>query len=292
MLLLLSHVLAFSTLFVASISDLKTTEVPDSISVIGVIGGLLLHIGASLQQGVNVHSLLNLSLMLSEPLTWLQALGDPLMWSLGIGAVFSIYGWGMYFLGMWGGADAFAMSILGFAAPYGLSGPGVMHSLNMFLNMMIAGFIYTLVFAFYKAVKNPSVWDKTLENIRKDEKKLSVFIVFAALFSSLGLRGGFSPYLYFGMFVSLVLLYEFLHTIQEEVLKEEVEVSELEGGEVLGGENAGLVKGVDDEKISDLDAGKVVVREGILFVPVFPIALLITDVFGGGAYWMMALISV
>ncbi len=291
MLILFSHVLAFSTLFIAAISDLKTTEVPDSISIVGVVGGLLLHLAASLQHGINVHVLLNFSLLLSEPLTWFQALGDPLLWSLGVGAVFSIYGWGTYFLGMWGGADAFAMSILGFAAPYSLSGPGLTYSLNLFLNMMLAGFIYTLVFALYKAVQNPSVWHKTLENIQRDEKKISLFIVFAGLFSALGLRGGFSPYLYFFMFLSLVLLYEFLNTIQEEALKEEVNVSDLEGGEVLGGEDSGLIKGVDDEEIGSLEKEKVTVVEGVRFIPVFPIALLVTDVFGGGIHWLMMLFS-
>jgi len=74
---------------------------------------------------------------------------------------------------MWGGADAFAMSVLGFAAPYSLTGFGLIHSVDLFLNIMIAGFLYTIVFAFYQASKQPEVWKDTWDQIKKTGKKES-----------------------------------------------------------------------------------------------------------------------
>jgi len=53
MLLTLSYTLALAVLFAAAISDLKTTEVPDWLSVIGVVGGVVLHAAASYQAGID-----------------------------------------------------------------------------------------------------------------------------------------------------------------------------------------------------------------------------------------------
>ncbi|MFB6147902.1 MAG: hypothetical protein ABEJ66_03385, partial [Candidatus Nanohaloarchaea archaeon] len=77
MFVIFSHLVAFSSLFIAAVSDLKTTDVPDIFGFAGVIGGVALHAAAAYTSG---------SL-------------EPLLWSLGAGLVFSLYGWGLYLLG-------------------------------------------------------------------------------------------------------------------------------------------------------------------------------------------------
>ena len=343
MLLVLSHALAFSTLFLNSLFDLKNEgNIPDLFSIVGVVGGILLHSMASLNAGFDLSVLLNFGILIQNPFIWLQALGDPLLWSLGVGIVFSIYGWGLYVLGMWGGADAFAMSVLGFAAPYSFSGPGIVHGIDLFLNIMIAGFGYTLLFAFYKALKKPEIWRATWKQLKQDEKRVSLEIVAAGLLGFVGeYTGGFNGMFYFVFFVSLIFLYRFLHNIQEDLLSHEVDVGQLEVGEVIAEDLnlgthevrrknvlgsaiesfrssikridrpvlAGLedrllnlenrvgypeIVGVTSEQIIELEERgikKVEVKEGIKFVPVFPIALVLTDATGLGIMAFQLLVS-
>jgi len=255
----------------------------------GVAGGLVLHSFASYRAGIDIQTITNVSLILDSPLLWLQALGDPLMWSLGVGIAFSIYGWTLYFLGLWGGADAFAMSVLGFAAPYGFAGPEIAHSINLFINIMIVGFFYTLGFAFYKAFKKKSVWYKTWQDIKEQELRITVEILLATLLSLIGtLSGSFNGLMYFLVLVSFIFLYRFLKNIEEGLLTQEVPVSELEGGEVLARteEKGGMIKGITQEEIDSLEVDKVSIKEGVRFIPVFPVALVITLAFGGGIEWL------
>lgn len=294
MLIVLSHALAFSTLFLAAVFDLKTTEVPDPISIVGVVGGIILHFMASLSAGFNLNTLLNVSLIFQNPATWLQALGDPLLWCLGVGTAFSIYGWGVYFLGMWGGADAFAMSVLGFAAPYSIAGLGLLHGVDLFLNIMIAGFLYTILFAFYQAAKRPEIWKDTWNQIKEQERRISAEIAGAGLLGFIGeYTGSFNGLFYFGFFVLLIFLYRFLKNIQDSLLSTEVAVSELEGGEVLASEEeeGGKIVGITEDEIKELDQETVEIREGIRFIPVFPVALVMTDVFGIGIMFFQLLVS-
>jgi hypothetical protein len=195
---------------------------------------------------------------------------------------------------MWGGADAFAMSVLGFAAPYSLTGFGLIHSVDLFLNIMIAGFLYTIVFAFYQASKQPEVWKDTWDQIKKQEKRVSAEIVGAGLIGFIGeYTGSFNGLFYFGFFLLLIFLYRFLKNIQDNLLSKEIPVSELEGGEVLAAEEeeGGMIVGITEEEIQELDQDTVEIREGIRFIPVFPIALLMTDVLGVGILFFQILVS-
>lgn len=310
--IILSHALGFAFLFIGAIFDLRTTEVPDWVSALGIGSGLLMHAIASLTSG-------NL---------------EPLTWSLGVGLVFSIYGWGMYFLGMWGGADAFAMSVLGFAAPYSIQGVSMLYPVNLFLNILLAGFIYTLGFAFYRALKHPTIIQSFMQRLQGDSSRIMVEILLAALFSGIIYFLGMEGLVYFAAMVSLVFLYRFLKVLENESLSQQIGIDELEEGDVIGLENLDIgaarkkgglgralesvrkfvqglgfsrfssilkdaeervgypeVVGVSEDEIHELrNSGveTVEVREGARFVPVFAIALFVTDVFGGGIFLLVS----
>lgn len=313
MFVVFSHILAFSALFVASISDLYTTDVPDIFGVVGIAGGLSLHAAQAFVTGSF----------------------DPLFWSLGVGAVFSLYGWGLYLLGMWGGADAFAMSVLGFAAPYSLSGPGYLHSVNLFVNIMLLGFLYSVLFAVYRASRSGGVFRKTLKRLNVQEKRISLEVLFAGLIAAVMEFVGLPGLVYFVSLVVLIFLFRFFRVLEQESMSEKVEISELEPGAVidleqidiglareknslgkflesfrdrledigLGKLGSGLegierrvgfpeVVGVEKEEIKKLrDSGveTVEVKTGVRFVPVFPVALALTDISGMG---ILLLISI
>ncbi|WP_414836915.1 prepilin peptidase [Candidatus Nanohalococcus occultus] len=270
MLIAVSHLICFLSLSIGSVYDLLTTEVPDQIPAIAVLSGILLHAAASYFNG---------SLM-------------PLKWSLAAGAFFSIYGWGMYFAGMWGGADAFSVSALGFAAPYGLAGFGLMHSVNLFVNMMLIGFGYTLLYAFYKAARTGGVLFGTIEEIKSDRKQFLLEILAAGAFGTVAYFVFSANYLYVLSALTMVVLYRFLKQLEDDVMVSEVAVEDLEEGEVVvSGEVGQQVKGITQEEIDGLEVDEVTVKTGVRFVPVFPLALLVTDLYGGGISFLMVLFS-
>lgn len=270
MLILISHAVCFLALAAGSVQDLLTTEVADQIPATAVISGILLHATASYFSS---------SLM-------------PLKWSLAVGTAFSVYGWGMYYAGMWGGADAFSLSALGFAAPYSLTGFGLMHSVNLFVNIMLVGFGYTLFYAFYKASRTGGVLKSTFDEIKANKLRFGAEIFAAALLGLLALEVFKANFLYPVLAVSMVFLYRFLKQLEGKAMVTEKSVGELEEGEVvISGENGKKVKGITQEEINDLEVEEVVVKTGVRFVPVFPVALLITDIYGGGIDFLMMLFS-
>ncbi len=314
MLVIFSHLVGLYVLSVAAFYDLRTTEVPDVVSLVGIAASLLIFGMASLSTG-------SLS---------------PLFWSAGVGVVFAVFGWGMYYLGMWGGADAFAITVLGFAAPYGLTGPGLSHPVNLFLNLMIAGFLYTLGFAFYRAFRSGNILGKTYERILEREKRIAGQVVLAGLIGALGVLSlGLTGVIYFVSITAMIFLYQFLKVVESEEMRRKVALSEIEPGEVIdqdfdvrmgeirkknmvgktlnwleglspfsgvGGVLSGLeqkygyseIVGVTEEELEALrekGVDEVEVRSGVRFVPVFPVALLFTDVYGGGLSLLLALFS-
>lgn len=265
---LLSHALGLGVLTAAAAWDLRTTEVPDWLSLVGVFGGVFLHAAAALNQGSS----------------------QPLLWSLGVGAALSLYGWSMYFLGMWGGADAFATSVLGFSAPYALSGPGLQHPVNLLLNFVIVGFLYTVGFALLKAASDTKISTGTAERIR--EKKLRISAELAAsggLSALIWAATDLNPLFYLAGLTSLVFLLRLLRTV-EDSMSVKKSAADVEQGEVV--EEAGRqVKGISREELDSLGDSEVTVKTGVKFVPVFPLTLLVTDLFGGGLSILTLLIS-
>lgn len=287
MFIVFSHITAFCVLFVASVFDLKTTEVPDTLSLIGVVAGIVLHLAASVRY--MDYSVLSSSLVLSSPVEWVMALGEPLLWSLGVGTVFSIYGWTLYYLGMWGGADAFAMSVLGFAAPYSVSGTGIMYPVSIFAAVLVTGFLYTFGFGIFKVLSHPDTVTNTWIEIRENEKRISLEILAAVFLSSLAaLTDLWLGIIYFLSLLFMIFLYRLFQNIQEDLMVEEIPVDQLEGGEVLGEDEelGGKIEGITEEDIDSIEEDSVEVREGIKFIPVFPVALFLVDVAGFSVSWL------
>lgn len=301
MLIVFSHILAFSVLFVGSIFDLDRAEVPDWLSLIGIIGGIALHFLYSYRMGY-----MNLEILQSVTLVdvfagfpfpiysfiaefglfqFAELVGTPVLYSLGIGIIFSVYGWSLYHFGMWGGADAFAMSVLGFAAPFSIQGIGFMHAVDLFINVMIAGFAYTLFVAFYKAFTTERVYTKFKDRLIDQEKRISLEIILAAAFSTfLVFYSSLNPLMYFGFLLTLILVYRVLQVVEEEAFSEIVPVEDLEGGEVAApGQGLGnKVVGITEEDIQSLDRDELEIKSGVKFIPVFPAALVMTSLSIGG----------
>lgn len=261
MLVLLSHAAGFASLLAASAYDLKNGEVPDYVSLIGIAAGLLLHGAASVQAGSI----------------------QPFLWSLGIGLGFLIMGWTAYLLGGWGGADALALGVLGFTAPYGLSGISSGYSIDMLINLLIAGLIITLIWSFYLAARKPEkVVKATIENMKEDKIRLPAEIVLSLGIAYFAASVGLNGEMYAIFFVTMLILIRFMRAIESEVFEVEKPVKDVEVGEIVDTEALdGRIRGIEEDELEDLrsdeDVDTVKVKSGIRFVPVFPVALILTD---------------
>lgn len=270
MLVLTAHAFYMVAFTVGSAWDLMTTEVPDSISVASIIVGVILHSTVFLRTG-NI---------------------DPLIWCLAAGTGFGIYGWAMYFTGSWGGADAFAIMALGFSAAVSLSGPTVVHIFDLLINTMLAGFFYAVIFAVFQAYRTEGFLNEFFGEI--GSSRMRIFIEAAAALSASFLLAEIffiNPIFYLASFVGMIFLYRFLNVIEENAMTTKKNASEVEPGEVIveGGEDS-KIKGVTEEQLEDL-SGEVTVKEGIMFVPVFPVALFLTDMQLFGIEILVSIVS-
>ena len=256
MLILAAHAFYMIAFTVGSAWDLMTTEVPDSISIASILVGVALHAALFFQTGNS----------------------QPLIWSMAAGSVFGIYGWAMYFTGSWGGADAFALTALGFSAAVSLSGPSFVHLFDLFVNVMLAGFLYAVSFSIYKAFQTEGFVSAFGEKLRKSKNRMIVELA-GSIFLSIILSRliGISLFFYLGSLVGMIFLYRFLKVIEEKAMTKKMNVSEVEVGEVIveGGKDS-KIKGATEEDLEEL-SGEVKVKEGVMFVPVFPVALFLTD---------------
>lgn len=269
MLLLLSHLLAFSLLFIESLFDLHSQDVPDIFAWIGIGGGLLLH---------GLYS-------------WNTGDFTAISWSLTIGTIFSGYGWWAYYQGYWGGADAFAMGILGFAAPTALNGSNGLHIMDLIFNVLIAALIITVVFSIYKFYKSDISLSEFKTSIIQSEENISFLIILSGFVGLLASFAGLNGLFYFLVGVFFVFMYYFFKFIEDYVMVHEVKVEDLEGGEVPA-PNQGLgdkIKGLEIEEVKELDIETLKVREGVPFIPVFLIALVLTDLNVTGIQLMFGL---
>lgn len=239
---------------VASFLDLRDGEVPDFVFLVGILGGLLLHRADGLMSGSF----------------------EPFVLSLGLGLGFFVLGWSAYLKGVWGGADALAFSLLGFAAPSGLD-PGF-HLFDLMFNLMVAILVYSVLFVFWKSLKTEGFYDEFWSKLVDEKYRLVIELSLASVFTLFLSFIGLKPVFYASLLVFMVFLYRFLSLAEEEVFTETVSVDELEGGEVLAEKYLdGKIRGVSTEELEALDVDTVEVRDGVRLVPVFFLALVLTD---------------
>lgn len=243
-------------LFIAAVFDLRSEmgDVPDEFGIIAIAGGILLH-------AIYSYSISSFT---------------PLIYCLAAGTILSIYGWAAYWKGMWGGADALGLSALGFGAPFlTLSLTGVFtQGFNLFINIVLVSTVYTLIFSAFRAYRTEEFMNKFKDKLREDRNRIALELGLAAVVFAFfsPLRGA----LFYSFIAASVFLFRFLKVVEEHAMIEEVDAEDLEGGEVIRENRSDKIKGVSEEEIQDIE-GTVNVMHGLRFMPVFPVALILTD---------------
>lgn len=270
---------------VAAAYDLKTTEVPNwvfyAMMIIGIpLVFLKMFLGGSLDE------------FAISGLTGLGLLG---------------FGYMMYRLGQWGGADMVLLALLGFMMPsvslgfeHALSFP---FGVSFLFNVFIIGAIYMILYSVAFAARNQHVVRKFVVGVKASSKLLLVIsvslgAVFTAvtlyLNSLLGgsltasdiLRGIIAP---IALTVSFLLIYRFAKVIENFGFKRKIPTKELREGDMLLGERK--LVGITREQLAKIKrSGKKFVwtKDGVRFAPAFPIALIFT-LFVGDAIMLIRL---
>lgn len=269
----------------AAAYDLKTTEVPNWVFYAMMVVGIPAVILKSILGG-------SFSTFAISGITGLGLLG---------------FGYMMYRLGQWGGADMVLLALIGFmmasaslgfaaslAFPFGLS---------FLFNVFIVGAVYMIIYAITFAARNPDVASKFKHGVKASSKLLAVISVsMAALFTAvmlyinslLGnsltlidmLRGVAVP---LALTVSFLLVYRFAKAVENFGFKKKIPVSQLKVGDMLLQERK--LVGITQQQLGKIKkSGKrfVWIKEGVRFAPAFPIALLFT-LFVGDAIMLVRL---
>ena len=273
LLLDLAILLAILFLFLGSIEDLKTGEIPEKISY-GYIASALLVAGADAVLAGDSNLFLNSFLM---------------------GAAYFAVGFVLFYLGQWGGGDVKLAAGIGCTLGY-LAQAGYFHDIlfpyyaTYFINMICVALPYATVYGLLLGAKSPET-RKEFDCYLRKKKTILVFVLsfapsLAALYMGLD-----NIALFYTVIPVMVLIALYLKAVELKALRETVDVSRLREGDVpaedLEAEGEILIKKTDIEGLSPEDVKKVqdlakqgklpekiVIKRGIKFAPVLLLALL------------------
>lgn len=251
----------------AGLWDLKTSDIPDSVCIAMIVAGLAFHTAQGFLTG-------DFSLLIS---------------SLMFGGLFLVFGLLMYFTGQWGGGDGELLVSIGVLLPTtGLAPTALPFSLSFFLNMLMIGALYSIVYALYISFRNKKTLVRFIRDFRRDRITQAVMILLVALIIA-------SIYLNFIFMISFLLLlmliltffYKFAKMIEKDFYVR-IPTSKLKEGDVIGEDIPKLnlykkhIRGLTEKEVSLIRKMKryVMVRSGVRFGPVFSITLVITLIFG------------
>lgn len=266
----------------ASWYDLRTTEVPDLISVVMALTGIGLHLAHSLIAG-------DFSFILSSLIT---------------GSSFLALGYAFYWVGLWGGADSLLFGAIGYLLPHlptefspALS-PLWPYQLTLVLNIFLIGSLYSIVYSLALTLRDKNVWDPVKVRFKEHKRSLILSTVLVGgsitaislhliLSSSLKFMAVIQrSFLFFGLYIALICLYHFLKGLEENLMKRKIPVQRLEVGDVLAEDlklesndlSSRKIRGLNEEEVKAIKREKetVKIKSGVCFIPTFPLAVLVT----------------
>ena len=273
-------ILAFIVIIIAVISDIKTTEVPDYANYFLIISAISLRILYSL---TTQDWSFTFAIITSFPIIFILALT-------------------MYKLKQWGGGDAKLLMSLSIAlATYpsfliNFFNPKIILSfpVTIFVNVLIIGAGYSLLYAFFIAIKNRKKFTKQFIEDLKSNFKIQISIIVIILFIAVMLISlNISKIILIMLSVSPIILfyiYLFIKTVEKTCLIKRIPVEKLMEGDLVL-ENLVYKNKVIHKKYQELTEKQLAlikktnietvrIKEGIVFTPAFLISLIISLIFG------------
>ncbi len=283
---LLTNITVLISLIIASITDIKTREVPDWLNYGLIVFGL--------------GSRLIYSIALSDFSFFLYGLTGFL--------VFFIIANIMFYSAQWGGGDSKLLMGLGAVIGLNFNFNEIPFLLIFWINIILIGSIYGLFWSFVVAFKNRKNF---LKDFKARAKKLAKIRRFLLIISSAILLSAFfinvlmtKIFLVILVFSALLIFYStiFVKSVEKTCMLKFVEPEKLTEGDWIA-RNVIVNKkriagpkdlGIEKEQIKQLIAlkrkgliKKILIKEGIPFVPSFLIAFIVTLEFGN---WLLLFI--
>lgn len=253
------EILAIFFSSIAGLWDLKTTEVPDEIPYIMTAIGLCYWFFFSVSTGSM----------------------QPFFSSLIIGSVVLLVGIILYAKGKWGGADAWVLAAIFFMVPV-YAGQFILT--NYIINFFIVSLVYMAFYTVILGAKN-HIFGKFYEELKKNVAVVlavpaaylafsMAFIYTTRYFYSMTLLG-----VTFAFIVLMMLFWVYAKVIEKNLFIKKIKSSELKVGDVLAETNW---VGVTEKDVLALRKTKrfITIKDGVRFVPVFPLTLAITLLYG------------
>ncbi len=243
---------------VAGVWDLKTTEVPDEIPFLMVASGVFIWF---------------IEMLNGKPF--------PLVVSFATGTAVLIAGLVLYKYGKWGGADAWVLAAILYLVPfYG----GKILVVDYMSNLLLVSTGFTILYALVLGAMNRRIIPHFLRDVR--ENAAVVFGVPVAAAGMLALMAGLFPGMQaftainiLFLWLMFMLFWRYARIIEAMVFRRRIPACELKPGDVLEGM---VWRGLTPDEVSRIKKSRkyVTVKEGMRFVPVFPLTLAATLLWG------------
>ncbi len=262
--------------------DLKYTEFPDwlpySIIIFSVISRVAYYVSIS---GLTVTALYS---MIPMAVTGLAFMGFGLI---------------LYYAGQWGDGDAWLLGGMGFLFPDSggllVETGGIAFPLVIIFNFFIVSLVYMIFYSLILGMRKKEINKEFVNILRKNKLKIelmivSFFLLFAALSSYMYFLRGIHPtlsMLVFPFFISfMIIFFHYGKAVEKEAFKKQIDVKDLREGDVI---MDGKWVGVTEEDIGKLQkkGGKIWIKEGVRFAPVFIITILVTLFLGNVIMYIM-----
>lgn len=274
---------ALAILAIGSFTDIRTREVPDWVSYSGIAAGFGLRM-----------------LYTSYYLDWSFIIEGILGFFVFTGIALA-----MFYLGQWGGGDSKVMMAIGAILGLQIRPDGML--LSFFTNMLFIGALYGILWGIFLALSHRKDFMKNANAIVSSKKyksaKKALFVFAASLLVLSGIASFWlgipSLALLFVSSILLVLMifysWLFLMSVEKTSLLKMVPVEKLTEGDwivkdvivkgkrICGPKDLGISRQQIAQLLELKNAGaieKVMIKEGMPFVPVFLISLIITLAFG------------
>ena len=278
---LIAYSISFVILLVGSITDLKTREVPDFVNYGLIISGVALNLLFSI-----VYS--NFSFIIN---------------SIAGLAIFYAIAWVMFYAGQWGGGDSKMLMGLGSMIGFNVFSIKTQFLTAFLINALIVGAAYGIIWSVLLVIKNRKGFSREMKKMLSEPKivrakkvllSLMVLTLAVILFAA---KGYVRILLLTLLFMILVTFYLwiFVKAVEKSCMQKLVEPSKLTEGDwivndiyvnkkyICGPKDLGVGKKQIRQLIEFYRKGKVkkiLIKEGIPFVPSFFLAFIAAFAFG------------
>jgi len=284
----LTYILSFTALFIGSITDLKTREVPDWVNYGLIISGIGLNLLFSA-----VYS--NSSFIINSIIGLLIFFGIAYI---------------MFYAGQWGGGDSKILIGLGAMIGIDVSSISSQFLFGFFINALFIGAVYGLFWSIFLVFKNKKKFWKEFnkillqKNVVKAKKIMLLVLALLLIFLFIIKLYHIKILILSLAFIILTTFYLwiFVKAIEKSAMYKLVEPTKLTEGDwivkdvyfkgkyITGPKDLGISKSQIKKLIEfykKRKIKKILIKEGIPFVPSFLIAFIVTLLFGSPLMWLL-----